>query len=76
MANIEWQQLKHLGTLSGEGRFTKEVNIVSWNGREPVIDIRTWDNDLNRARKGVTVTLDELPALIAALKEAGELRPQ
>lgn len=62
--NIE----KHIATLSGgEGEVTKQVNIVSWNGKPPVIDIRTW-NSKGKPYKGITLTADEAKALREALE--------
>ena len=47
--------------------WTKELNFVSWNSREPVYDIRTWNRDHTECGKGVTLTRAELQALRAAL---------
>ncbi len=47
----------------------KELNLVSWNNREPVYDIRTWSPDHSKMGKGVTLTLDEVNALKETLKD-------
>ena len=39
--------------------WTKEVNLVSWNGREPKLDIREWDENHIRMSKGLTFTDEE-----------------
>ena len=39
--------------------WTKEVNLVSWNGREPKVDIREWNADHTKMSKGITFTDDE-----------------
>lgn len=39
--------------------WTKEINIIEWNGREAKFDIRDWDPDHNRMRKGVTFFREE-----------------
>ena len=37
---------KHIGDISQPNNgWTKELNFVSWNDREPVYDIRTWSSD-------------------------------
>ena len=46
----------------------KELNLVSWNNREPVYDIRTWSPDHSKMGKGVTLSLDEMNALKETLK--------
>ena len=47
--------------------WTKELNQVSWNDREPVYDIRAWNADHSKCGKGVTLTAGELAALRVAL---------
>lgn len=68
MAEITTEIIEHFGTLSASGHFEKQVNAVSWNGGEPVLDIRSWDTETGRARKGVTITAAEAPALIEAAR--------
>lgn len=48
---------KHIGTLSKPNNgWTKELNFISWNEREPVYDIRTWNLDHTKYGNGVTIT--------------------
>lgn len=58
----------HLGTLSHDGDYTKQVNLISWGDRKAVIDIRKWSGD--RPLKGITLTKEEAAELIALLTEA------
>ncbi len=61
MAEITFEIVDHLLVLSVSPRgWTKEVNIVSWNGRAPKIDIREWDEAHEKMGKGVTLSQDEL----------------
>lgn len=39
-----------------------EVNLVSWNGRPPKVDIRCWTPD-GKPRKGITLTEHEATVL-------------
>ena len=50
---------------------TKEINLVSYNGKEPKFDIRAWKRDEHGERmfKGVTLTEAEAKELQAALNE-------
>jgi hypothetical protein len=43
--------------------WTKELNLVSWNDREPKYDLRDWSADRERRGKGITLSADELLAL-------------
>ena len=47
--------------------WTKEANIVAWNGGEPKLDIREWDPDHERMSKGITLFEDEAERLAKAL---------
>lgn len=51
------------------GGWQKEINMVSWNQREPKYDIRDWNQGHERCRKGITLTVDEVIALRDALNE-------
>lgn len=64
MADIKYEIVKQIGVLSKAGSgWTKELNLVSWNDREPKYDLRDWSADHDKMGKGVTLTKDELLAL-------------
>ena len=44
-----------------------ELNIVSWNGRAPKLEIRDWAPDYSKMSKGVTLNTAEASALKEAL---------
>ena len=70
MAEIVFEIKESLGVLSESARgWTKELNLVSWNGREPKYDIREWDPEHEKMGKGVTLTEEELVALKKLLEE-------
>ena len=55
---------KQLGVISqGSGGWAKELNLVSWNGKEPKYDIRDWDPDHERMTKGITLSAKDLRML-------------
>lgn len=61
MADIKFEITQSLGVLSqGSKGWQKEINLVSWNGRTPKIDIRDWAPGYERMGKGVTLTREEL----------------
>lgn len=45
----------------------KELNIISWNGKEAKYDLRDWAPNHEKMGKGVTLTIEELKALKEAL---------
>lgn len=64
MADIKFEIKKSIGVISQTPKgWTKELNLVSWNGAAPKYDIRDWDPEHEKMGKGVTLTEDELRKL-------------
>ncbi|OPX43220.1 hypothetical protein CLHUN_29700 [Ruminiclostridium hungatei] len=64
MAEIKYEITESLGALSESGKgWFKELNLVSWNDREPKYDIRDWSPEHEKMGKGVTLSKDELREL-------------
>ena len=64
MADIKFEITKEIGVLSENDKgWRKELNLVSWNDRDPKYDLRDWAPDHSRMGKGVTLTDDELKKL-------------
>lgn len=60
--------VEHIAVLSeNQNGWTKELNLVSWNDRNPKYDIREWDENHEKMSKGVTLTKEDLSALAKAL---------
>lgn len=69
MADLKYEIVQSLGVLGESATgWTKELNLVSWNGREPKYDIRDWSPDHEKMGKGVTLTRDEFNALCELIK--------
>jgi len=72
MAEIKYEIVNKIGVLSksapalsrveGSG-WAKELNLVSWNDRDPKYDLRDWSADGEKMGKGVTLSKEELLAL-------------
>ena len=61
--------IKKIAMISGsETGFRKELNLVSWNGKEPKIDLRKWSPE-GIALRGLTLTEDEAKELQKALND-------
>ena len=61
--------IKKIALISGsETGFRKELNVVSWNGREPKYDLRNWSPE-GMALKGLTLTEEEAKELQKALND-------
>jgi hypothetical protein len=71
LAEIKFDIIKNIGVLSqGAKGWKREVNIISWNGRKPKIDIRDWDESHAKMGKGITLSSDELKQLKEVLDQA------
>ena len=70
MTDIKYEIVEKLGVLSRSGSgWEKQLNLVSWNDREPKYDIREWSPDGEKMGKGVTLTKEELLALKELLSQ-------
>lgn len=64
LANIEYEIIEEIGVLSENARgWRKELNKISWNGRQPKYDIRDWSEDHEKMGKGITLTDEEAEVL-------------
>ncbi|HJS20204.1 MAG TPA: PC4/YdbC family ssDNA-binding protein, partial [Anaerolineales bacterium] len=56
--------VKRIGVISKAGSgWAKELNLISWNDRDPKYDIRDWSADGSKMGKGVTLSKEEVLAL-------------
>lgn len=66
----KFEIVKTIACISTEKNgWTKELNLVSWNGRAPKYDLRSWSPDHQKMGKGVTLSEEEISALKAALAD-------
>ena len=64
VADIKYEIKETLGILSENNRgWSKEVNLISWNDREPKYDIRDWSPEHEKMGKGVTLSVEEMKKL-------------
>jgi hypothetical protein len=64
MAEIKYEIIKQVGVLSKSASgWAKELNLISWNDREPKYDLRDWSAEHDKMGKGVTLSREELLAL-------------
>ncbi|MDU4847533.1 PC4/YdbC family ssDNA-binding protein [Clostridium sp.] len=64
MADIKFEIEKEIGKISESSKgWTKELNLISWNGKEAKYDLRDWAPEHEKMGKGITLNNDELKAL-------------
>lgn len=70
MREIQYEIVKEIAVLSRSGGgYTKEINLIAWNGNAPKIDIRSFSPNREKCGKGITLTADEAAVLLEALKK-------
>lgn len=61
---VTFEIKEHIGVISENNKgWTKEVNLVSWNGGEAKYDIREWDPEHVKMSRGVTLNEEQAMAL-------------
>ena len=64
MSEIKYEIIKTIGVLSTSAKgWTKELNLISWNDREPKYDLCDWTPEHEKMGKGVTLSKEDLLAL-------------
>ena len=64
MAEIKFEIKETTGVLSESAKgWNKELNLISWNEKEPKYDIRDWDSEHKKMGKGITLSIEELRKL-------------
>ena len=70
MVEIKFEIKDTFGTLSESPKgWKKELNLISWNDKEPKYDIREWSPDHSQMGKGVTLNKEELAKLRDVLNQ-------
>lgn len=71
MTELKYDIVEACGVLSESSRgWTKELNLISWNDREPRYDLREWSPTHDRMGKGITLSKEEAKALKEFLNKA------
>ena len=70
MREIQYEIVKAIAVLyTGYSGYTTEINLISWNGKEPKYDIRSFSPNREKCGKGITLNADEAAALLKALQK-------
>lgn len=70
MAEFTYEITQRICVLSeGANGWERQLNLVSWNGREPKYDIRDWAPDNAKMGKGISLSAQEMERLRDILSE-------
>lgn len=68
--DFSFEIVQKLGVISeGKGGWNLELNLVSWGGRPAKYDLRSWAPDHQKMGKGITLSAEELKALLELLNK-------
>lgn len=68
MPEIKYEIVEKIAKLSTTDKgWSKELNLVSWNDREPKFDLRDWNEEHDKMGKGVTLSTEEFEKLKEAI---------
>ncbi len=69
MVEIKYEIVEKIAVLSESSKgWTKELNLIKWNDRDPKYDIREWSPDGSKMGKGITLSDEEVAILKKALE--------
>lgn len=68
--DVTFDILEEIGVISTqETGWTKELNLVRWNGGLAKYDIRDWDPSHERMSRGITLKEDEMRRILSLMKK-------
>ena len=71
--NVSFEIVKTIGVITeNSSGWTKELNIVRWNGGPAKYDIRDWDETHERMGRGITLMDKEMKKLVDLYQEDQE----
>lgn len=60
------EEIGQVGESTASGWSTR-LNLISWNGGKPKLDIRSWNEDMSRMGKGISLSEDDAKDLAGLL---------
>lgn len=58
---MKFEVIEEIAVLcESQNGWTKELNLVSWNGKDAKYDVRWWSPEKKNIGKGMTLTEEEL----------------
>lgn len=68
--DITFEIIEEIGIISTvDTGWTKELNLVRWNGGVAKYDIRDWDPSHTRMSKGITLKEDEMRRILELMRK-------
>lgn len=66
---FSYEVIEEIGTIGSPtaSGWSTRLNLISWNGGTPKLDIRSWNEDMTRMGKGVTFSKEDAKDLAVLL---------
>lgn len=64
MAATKYEIVKEILSFPSDKEFHTEVNLISWHGNDPKVDIRRWSRGREKMSKGICLTEEEFKKII------------
>ncbi|MGP1569433.1 MAG: YdbC family protein [Eubacteriales bacterium] len=66
---VVYKVIRKLGVVAEyPNGWTKEVNLISWNDKEPKVDLRDWDEKHEHMSRGITLKVEETAKVVDILE--------
>ena len=70
MAEFKYEITQKLGVLSeSKSGWSRELNLISWNGADSKFDIRDWSPNHEKMGKGISLNAEEVDKLKKILEK-------
>lgn len=70
MAEFKFEITERIAVLSTNAKgWERQLNLVSWNDRDPKYDIRDWSPDGTKMGKGISLSDEDMVNLKGILEE-------
>lgn len=65
---VSFEIVEHIGVLTTHSTgWSKQLNLVAWNGGQPKYDLRDWSPDYTAMSRGVTLNESEMRKLLDSM---------
>lgn len=67
--SLSYEIIKDYGAF-GDGKWQKHLTYIKWGDNEPKYDLRTWNGDMTKMGKGITLDSSDLFDLLGMIETA------
>lgn len=67
MSDFKYEIVKQVAILNESKGYTKEINLIKYGDKEPMLDIRKWNRNDDTMQKGIALSKEEAHKLKEAL---------